>query len=174
MDQVEVSTVVYLEPEAVYEFLLEFPRYAGYSEHLRSIDRDGDGGPGTDYRLTFAWWRLSYTAHARVVAVDPPTRIDWRLVEDLDARGYWLVEPAPDEVRSPDEPASRVRLHVRVRPDSVDPSVLELPRFVSLDWVVERARPRVEAEAERVVRRVVADLEGEARPVDVQVRTGAG
>lgn len=168
VEHLEASTEVYLAPEPVFEFLLDFPGYSAYSEYLRDVDRAGDGGPGTDYWLTFAWWRLTYTAHARVEAIDPPSRIDWRLVGGLDASGHWDIEPMPDTSH---ETASRVTLVVDVDTEAVDASVLDLPRFVSLSWVVERVRPKVEAEAQRVVRRVVADLEGQSRPVDVSVRT---
>lgn len=169
MEEIEVSTVVYLPPEEVYEFLVDFPRYADYSKHLRRVERDGDGSPGTDYQLTFSWWKLTYTAHTRVTAVDPPHRIDWAVVRDLDATGHWAIDAAPDEARSEDEPASRVRLSVSFRPESADPTGLDLPRFVPLDRVIWKVEPVVQREAERVVRRIVADLEGESRPVDLEV-----
>ncbi|MFB6172712.1 MAG: SRPBCC family protein [Haloarculaceae archaeon] len=169
MEEIEVSTVVYLAPEDVYEFLVDFPRYANYSEHLRSVDREGDGSPGTDYHLTFSWWKLTYTAHTRVTDVDPPRRIDWAVVRDLDATGHWAVEPAPESARSEDEPASRVRFHISFRPESADPTGLDLPRFVPVDRIIQRVTPVVQREAERVVRRIVADLEGEARSVDLEI-----
>ena len=96
MDRVEVSTVVYCSKAEVYEFLLDFPRYTRLSKHLREVTQDGDGSPGTEYDLTFAWWKLSYTAHSRVTDVDPPDRIDWELTQDLDAHGSWLLEDDPD------------------------------------------------------------------------------
>lgn len=169
MEEIEVSTVVYLPPEVVYEFLVDFPRYANYSKHLRRVERDGDGSPGTDYRLTFAWWKIEYTAHTRVTDTDPPNRIDWTVVRDLDATGYWAVDAAPEERRTGDESASRVRFHVSFRPESADPTGLDLPRFVPLDRVIEKVEPVVQREAERVVRRIVADLEGESRPVDLEI-----
>ena len=30
VDAVEVSTIVYLPPEEIYDFLIDFPRYADY------------------------------------------------------------------------------------------------------------------------------------------------
>ena len=60
---------------------------------------------------------------------------------------------------------------VEYAPDSADEGLLDLPRFVSLGWVVDRVTPKVRAEAERVVRRIVADLEGEWREVEVEIET---
>ncbi len=164
MDTVEVSTVVYLPPEAVHEFLLDFPGYAEYSEHLTEVRQHGDGSPGTEYELDFAWWKLTYTARSRVTGVEAPERIDWRVVKDVDADGRWEVERLDDE-------ATRVTLVVEYAPDSADEDGIDLPRFVSLAWVVETVKPKVRAEAERVVRRIVADLEGEPRDVDVEIET---
>jgi len=164
VDSVEVSTDVYLPPEEVYEFLLDFPRYARYSEHLTSVRQYGDGAPGTEYELDFAWWKLTYTARSRVTGVDAPERIDWRVVKDIDAVGRWEVERV-------DEETTRVTLVVEYAPGSADDDALDLPRFVSLDWVVEKIKPKVRAEAERVVRRIVADLEGQRRDVSLEIET---
>ena len=164
MDTVEVSTVVYLPPEEVHSFLMDFPGYAEYSEHLTEVRQHGDGTPGTEYELDFAWWKLTYTARSRVTGVDAPERIDWRLVKDVDAVGRWEVERV-------DEETTRVTLVVEYTPDSADEGFLDLPRFVSLGWVTERVTPKVRAEAERVVRRIVADLEGERREVEVEIET---
>ena len=62
-------------------------------------------------------------------------------------------------------------LVVEYAPDSADEGLIEPPRFGSLGWVVERVTPKVRAEAEQVVRRIVADLEGERRPVEVEIET---
>lgn len=163
MDTVEVSTVVYLPPEEVYQFLLDFPGYARYSEHLTGVRQHGDGDPGTEYELDFAWWKLEYTARSRVVDVDPPARIDWRIIKDVDAVGQWLVEPT--------EEGTAVTLRVEYHPDSADDDALSLPRFISFDWVIEKVKPKVEAEAERVVRRIVRDLEGQSRDVALEIET---
>lgn len=171
MDEVEVSTIVYVPPPEIYAFLADFPLYANYSKHLTEVRTEGDGSPGTEYYITFSWWKLSYTAHAEVTAVDPPTRIDWRLVEDVDAEGYWGIEAAPDEAPDDETPATRVRLHVRFHPDSADSNTLRLPRFVSLDWVIGKVKPMIRKEAERIVERIVADLEEEPRDVEVTVHT---
>jgi len=59
VDTVDVSTVVYLPPAEIYDFLVDFPRYADYSRHLEEVHRhNGDGSPGTRYDITFAWWKL--------------------------------------------------------------------------------------------------------------------
>lgn len=165
MDSVEVTTVVYLPPEEVYEFLLDFPRYARYSKHLTEVRKHGDGTPGTEYELDLSWWKLTYTARSEVTELDSPRRIDWRIIKDLDAVGYWLVEP-----RDSEEPETEVTLYIEYAPGSAD-GALDLPRFVSLGWVVEKVKPKIQTEAERVVRRIVADLEGEPRDVDLEIRT---
>lgn len=171
MDEVEVSTVVYVPPAEVYEFLTDFQRYADYSEHLTEVRSDGDGSPGTRYDITVTWWKLTYTARSEVTAVDPPNRIDWRLVKDLDAEGYWGIESAPEEAPPDAEAASRVRLLIRFNPDSADAGSFDLPRFLPLDRVVEKVKPIVKREAQRVVERIVADLEGEPRPVDIEIHS---
>jgi uncharacterized protein YndB with AHSA1/START domain len=163
VDTVEVTTVVYLPPEEVYEFLLDFPGYARYSEHLTDVRQHGDGDPGTEYELDFAWWKLDYTARSRVTDIDPPHQIDWRIIKDIDAVGQWLVDPADE--------GTTVTLRVEYHPDSADDNALSLPRFVSLDWVIEKVKPKVQAEAERVVRRIVHDLEGERRDVTLEIET---
>ncbi|MES3516319.1 MAG: SRPBCC family protein [Natronomonas sp.] len=167
MDTIEVRTDVYLPPEEVYAFLIDFPRYARYSKHLTDVRQYGDGTPGTAYELDFSWWKLTYTARSRVSAVDPPNRIDWTITKDLDAAGYWQVEP----IEGDGADHSRVTLHVEYAPGSVDDGILDLPGFVSLDWVVQKVKPKVKAEAERVVRRIVADIEGERRDVELQIET---
>ena len=164
MNTVEVSTVVYLPPEEVYEFLLDFPRYAQYSEHLTGVRQFGDGTPGTEYALEFTWWKLSYTARSRVTDAERPRRIDWRVVKDIDAVGHWRVEPLEGE-------ETEVTFAVEYAPDSADDDAVELPRFVSLEWVVQKVKPKVRAEAERVVRRIVADLEGQPRDVTLEIET---
>jgi ribosome-associated toxin RatA of RatAB toxin-antitoxin module len=169
VDSIEVSTAVYLPPTEVYEFLIDFPRYADYSEYLEGVEGHGDGSPGTNYDLRFAWWKLTYTARSEVTDVDPPNRIDWKIVKDIHAHGHWAVE----EIDPPDdrEHASRVRFRVVFDADSVDSSQFDLPSLVSLSWVVEKVKPLIESEAERIVERIVDDLEGEPRPVDLTVHT---
>ena len=172
MDEIVASTVVYLPPEEIYEFLADFPRYAKYSKHLTDVTQTGDGSPGTVYGLHFAWWKLTYTAESEVVDVEPPSRIDWRIVSDIDARGCWRIEPLdslPDDAPEDADVACRVYFIVVFDADSVDDGELDLPPLVSLDWVVKKVTPLVEREAKRIVRRVVADIEGRPRRIDLTI-----
>lgn len=171
MDRVEVTTVVRLPPEEVFEFLLSFRKYAKYSEYLSSVRQYGDGGAGTEYALRFEWWKLHYTARSEVTEVDPPKRIEWRLIKDLDASGRWLVEPLGGDASAdgPGDPKTRVTFVAEYAPGSADKGIVDLPRFVSLGWVIERIKPKIKEEAERVVRRIVADLEGEERDVELRI-----
>lgn len=171
MDELEVSTVVYVPPAEVYDLLRDFPGYSNYTEYVTGItaDGDGDGGTGTEYDIRLEWWKLSYTLRSRVTAVDPPERIDWRVVKDLNAHGSWRVEHVPEAAPDDRETASRVWLDIAFDADSADSDAVDLPRLVSLGWVVSKVKPLVVDEAERVVERIVADLEGERRPVDLRV-----
>jgi len=171
VDEVEVSTVVHLPPAEIYEFVLDFPRYADYSEYLTEVRCDGDGSPGTRYALRFSWWKLTYTARSEVTDVDPPTRVDWRITKDIDARGHWRITPAPERAPEGVETASEVTLRIEYDPDTASASGIDLPRLVSLSWVIEKVKPKIQAEAERVVERIVADLEGEPRDVELTVHT---
>lgn len=189
MERLVVTTEVYRPPPVVYEFLEDFPGYANYSEYLREVSSSGSG-EGRRYALTFAWWKLSYTAHSEVTALDPPRRIGWRIVSDLDASGRWEVDPLWD--RTPDSPAdgdatreddgdgsgedpadapaSRVAFVAEFDPESVHSGMVDLPSLVSLDWVIEKVTPKIESEATRVVERAVADIEGRERSVDLDVK----
>ena len=169
MDEIEARTVVYAPPEELYDFLLDFPGYARYSEYLDRVTQDGDGTVGTRYALQFSWWKLSYTARSEVTGVDPPERIDWRIVKDIDAEGYWGITPIepPDGV----EAATEVVLHIEYDASSASASAVDLPKLVSMGWVIQKVQPLVRKEATRIVRRVVDDIEGEPREADVEIRT---
>jgi hypothetical protein len=200
VDSVELSTVVYVSPEEAYDFLVDFPGYANYSEHLQKVERHGEGEVGTEYDIHLEWWKLHYVVRSEVTDTDRPERIEWRITKDLDAHGAWVVEPAPEVLpdaeavedaaesgaptanggaERPDdagttaeppadaESASRVRLVIEFDADSADSDMLNLPRLVSLDWVIDKVRPLVLKEAERVVARIVADLEGDPRDVEL-------
>ena len=174
MDRLEVSTDVYLPAKEVYEFLVDFPRYARYSTHLEAVEQHGDGSPGTEYELVFSWWVLSYTARSRVTGVDPPERIDWRTVKDIDARGHWRIEALTDSDVTEDERpgetvTSRVYFVVEYDRSSARRDAVKLPRFISFDTVLDRITAKLKSEATTVVERVVADLEGEEREVDLRV-----
>jgi len=172
VDEIVVSTVVYLPPDEVYEFLEDFPRYARYSEYLKNVHQRGDGGPGTRYDLRFAWWKLTYTARSEVTDVDPPWRIDWRIVKDLHAHGQWRVEELdslPADAPADADVACRVTLGVEFDPQTARDGTLDLPRFVSFDFVVGKVKPILVKEAQRVVERIVADIEGRSREVELVV-----
>lgn len=171
MDHVEVSTLIHLPPEPVYEFVADFPGYADYSEYLERVHADGDGSPGTRYALRFSWWKLTYTAHTKVTDTDPPERIDWAVTEDIDAAGHWTIEEVPEEAPPDAETASRVTLRVDFDASSVSGGDVGLPSLVSLSWVIEKVKPKIQTEAERVVERIVADVEGEPRPVELTVHS---
>jgi uncharacterized membrane protein len=169
VERVEVTTVVYADVDVVYDFLLDFPGYAAYSEHLRRVRQRGDGNPGTEYALEFAWWKIEYTANSKVTGVDRPRQIDWRITKDIDATGHWRVtETDPPAGEST---ATRVEFAVEYDPDSARVGSIDVPRFVSLSWIVEKVKPKIEAEATRIVERVVEDLEGSAREVELSVDT---
>lgn len=169
VDRVEVSTVVHLPAEEVYEFLEDFPGYAEYSKYLTNIEQEGDGGPGTFYGLTFSWWKLSYTARSKVTSVEPPNQINWAIIKHVNAKGCWRVDPEPESAPEGVETASRVRFIAEFDPDSADSSAIDLPRMVSMDWVIKKVKPKVLEEAERIVERVVVDLEGKRRDVELEV-----
>jgi ribosome-associated toxin RatA of RatAB toxin-antitoxin module len=162
VDTIEVSTDVRVPPAEAYAFLEDFPGYADYSEHLRSVRQRGDGGPGTEYELTFAWWKLTHTVRSRVTRTDEPREIEWEVVGRLDAHGRWEIAETPE--------GCRVSLVVTYDAGSAR-GVLDVPSLVSTDWVVDRVVGLVAEEGERVVERVVADLEGERRPVELDVET---
>jgi len=169
VDEIEARTVVYASPEELYDFLVDFPGYARYSEYLDRVLQEGDGTVGTSYALRFSWWKLTYTARSEVTGVDPPERIDWRIVEDIDAEGYWGITPTepPDGV----DEATEVVLHIEYDANSASAGAVDLPKLVSLGWVIEKVKPLVRKEATRIVKRVVDDIEGESRDADVEIRT---
>lgn len=169
MDRIALSTVFLAPREEVFDVLVDFPRYTRYTEYLTDVASDGDGGPGTRYRLRFSWWKLSYTVHSEVTAVDPPDRIDWRITRHLDAEGSWTTESVdlPPDAPPDATEATRVRFDVAFDPHSARTDAVSLPRFVSLDRVIEMVRPKIVEEAERVFARAVADVEGRRRDVDI-------
>lgn len=165
MDELVVRTEVYAPQQEVYDLLEDLERYDRYSKYLRRVRRfDGDGGAGTRYALEFAWWKVTYTAESEVTDVDPPNCIDWRITKDIDAHGQWRVEPSDG-----DETVCEVVFEVNFDPGSASSSAIDLPLMVSFDWVLAKAIPLFQTEAERIVERAVADLEGRDRDVDLDV-----
>jgi hypothetical protein len=172
VDEIVVSTVVYLPPAEVYAFIEDFPRYTNYSEYLKEVRQRGDGGAGTRYDMRFSWWKLGYTLRSEVTGVDPPTRLDWEIVKDLKAYGHWNIaqlDALPDDAPDDAEVASEVTLDVNFDPQTARNDTLDLPRFVSFDFVVEKIKPVLVSEAQKVVQRIVADIEGRHREVDLVV-----
>lgn len=169
MDRIALSTVFFASREDVFDVLVDFPRYTRYTEYLTDVTSDGDGGPGTRYRLRFSWWKLSYTVHSEVTVVEAPDRIDWRITRHLDAEGSWTTESVdlPADAPPDSTAATRVRFEVAFDPHSARTDAVSLPRFVSLDRVIEMVRPKIVEEAERVVERAVADVEGQRRDVEI-------
>ncbi|WP_049920105.1 SRPBCC family protein [Halobiforma nitratireducens] len=175
MDRILLSTVAYRPPEEAFPYVRSFTEYPRYTEHLKDVSVNGDGDAGSVYDLRFAWWKLSYTARSRVTNVSPPESLQWQLVNDLDAHGEWRIEPEPEAV--PDggdgdgdsETASRIYFEASYDPYSANKNAISLPRFVSLDRVVDKVEPRLLREAETVVERLVADIEGRETPRDVEL-----
>lgn len=170
-DVLEASTTIHAPRSAVYDLLLDVEGYGTYSDHVRRVTRDGDGGPGTEYDVTFAWWVLTYTIRVQVTDLDPSGRVGWRVVDGLDANGVCHLEPTDADEPDVDH-ATRVVVTARFDPDSVDDGAF--PSFLPIASVVERLRPFVEREAERVLARVVSELEGRPRRATLTVRTRSG
>lgn len=168
MNELEARTLVYRPPPAVFEVLADVPGYARYSPYLRSVSTDGDGGSGTEYGFRFGWRGVGYTVRTRVTEFVPPHRIGFTVTEGRSASGAWVIEQPPDRP-SDGQPASLVRFCVRYEPDPTAVGRVRLPRFLSLDRVIDSVAPLAEREAERVVERAVEDLEGTRRAVDLDV-----
>ncbi|MFC4436912.1 MULTISPECIES: SRPBCC family protein [Natrialbaceae] len=169
MDRILLSTVAHRPPEEVFPYVRSFADYPRYSEHLKDVRVHGDGDVGSVYDLRLSWWKLNYTARSKVTEIDAPASLEWRLLNNVDARGEWRVEPEPESAPDGVETASRIYFEAVYDPYSADESALSLPRFVSLDWVVGKVEPRIIDEAETVVQRLVADIEGEPRDVELTV-----
>jgi hypothetical protein len=177
VDALELSTVVYAPREEAFEFLLDFTNHERYSEYVSDVTRRGDGTVGTRFDITLQWWKLSYTLTTAVTDLDRPRRIDWRVPDDVRAHGYWAVEEAdaegstggPSDLASDGGNASRIRLRVEFDRHRSRLRGLRLPPLVSTDRVLRRVKPIAAREARRVLSRAVADLEGERRPVDLEV-----
>ncbi|WP_440989602.1 SRPBCC family protein [Haloarchaeobius baliensis] len=181
MDAVELSTVVYVPREEAFEFLLDFTNHERYSEYVADVTRRGDGSVGTRFDVTLRWWQLTYTLTPAVTVLDRPDRIDWRIPDDVHARGYWAlesVEAQPDGSTAAadgggnrvddDRPATRIRLRIEFDRRRSRLGRLRLPPLVSTDWVLRRIKPLAAREAREVFERAVADLEGERRRVDLE------
>jgi uncharacterized membrane protein len=151
VQRIELDRTVSRAPDVVFDRLLDFEGYPRYSEYLRSVSARGD----REYGLTFGWWKLSYDTRARVTDRVRPRRIDWTVVSDLEANGSWLVEDRGQN--------TRIRFQAAYDPGSLGPGAVSLPLGVSLDWIRTRAEGLIQEEANRVMDRVVADLDQQAR-----------
>jgi len=169
VDRILLSTVAYRSPEEVFPYVRSFTDYPRYTDHLKEVRIHGDGGVGSVYDLRLAWWKLSYTARSKVIDISAPESLQWQLVNNLDARGEWRVEAEPGAAPPDEQTASRIYFEARYDPYSADKDAISLPRFVSLDWVIDKVRPRLLAEAETVVERLVADIEGRHREVELTI-----
>ncbi|WP_255151320.1 SRPBCC family protein [Halorarius halobius] len=171
MDAIEASTVVYVPRREVFEFIQGYSGATEYADHVERVRQFGDGGPGTDYRITVSWWRFDYTAVTRVTDVDPPTRIDWRSTKRPEATGSWHIESVdPPADPPPDvdpETATELRLRIEFDPESVLGARLSGP--LPVEAVLDRVKPVVVSESEAAVAALVADLEGRRREVDLTV-----
>ena len=166
MDTVTAETTVFVPAEEVFEFLSDFPGYARYSSYLESVAQLGDGGEGTSYRLTLSWWKLTYPITTVVTELDPPHSIHWKTTSAIDAAGSWQVEPIYAEGEAPE---TQVTLTINYNTATSSVQGIDLPRFISTQWVINRVKPLVEPEAKRIVKRIVTDLEGEERPIDLTI-----
>jgi len=164
VDTLEVTTTIRVPPARAFAFLRDFEGYSQYSKYLQSIRSNGDGSEGTEYEIRFGWWKLTYGVKTAVTSTTPDERIEWEVERGVDARGHWAIEPVDGGQHS------RVTFAVSYDPDSADVGGLDIPRLVSLDWIVDRVVGLIEEEGRRVVGRVVRDLEGESRPITLQVR----
>lgn len=169
METVEASTLVYLSPEEVYDFLVDFQQYGKYTKYVTNIDRQGEEDAGAVYDVTLSWWKIDYTARSKVTDVDPPSRIDWELAKGIDAHGYWKIEHVPEEAPEDESDASRVRFYAEFDPESADGETLNLPKVVPVDRIIDRIKPKAKTFAHVMARRMIADLEGEKRDVSLEV-----
>lgn len=165
-ETLRADATIHAPPGAVYGLLRDVEGYGAYADHVSDVTRRE--GTLETYEITLSWWILSYTIGLRVTDAEPPRRIEWRLVEGGDARGAWELERTTVDDPAVDT-ATDVSLIVRYDPDSADVASLSLPPFVPVSAVVERARPAVEREAERVLARVIADVEDEPRQASLSV-----
>lgn len=169
MDRILLSTVAYRPPEEVFPYVRSFTDYPRYTDHLEEVRVHGNGGVDSVYDLRLTWWKLSYTARSKVTSITAPESLEWELLNEIDARGEWRVESEPEAAPEGVETASRIYFEAVYDPHSADKSAISLPRFVSFDWVIRKVEPRLLGEAESVVERLVADIEGESRDVELTI-----
>lgn len=163
MERLKLSTLVYAPPQDVYDVLIDFESYPKYTQYVNNVKRRGDGGEGTEFGISFGWWKIAYTAWSEVTGLDEPNVIEWRLTKDIDADGSWQIEDVTDEAEADVEAVTRVTIDVQFQVSKSGSKILELPRFVSFGWVVDRVKPLIFKEARSVLENLVYELEGEKR-----------
>lgn len=157
MEKVVFETEVYAPKEEVYDFLMRFEDYGKYSEHVKNV-RVVRRDP-LEWEITIKWWKIRYTARSRLTNYVENERIEWEVVKDVRARGVWLLEET--------EEGTKVKLKVWYEPSDAD-KVNPL-RFVPTSRLISLVKPVVKREGKRVLRRVVSDLEGKPRKVDLKI-----
>ncbi|UPM45110.1 type II toxin-antitoxin system RatA family toxin [Halocatena salina] len=169
METVEASTLVYVSPEEIYEFLVDFRQYESYTKYVSDIERQGDEDAGAVYDIPLSWWKVTYTARAEVTDVDRPSQIEWELAKGIDAHGRWEIEHVPEEAPEDKSDACRVRFYSEFDPDSADGDTLNLPSVIPVSRIIDRVKPKIQTAARVITRRMIADLEGEEREIDLKV-----
>ena len=166
MQELEARALVHSPPPAVYEHLVDFPRYAEHSRYLERVTPVDGGEAGRAYDIRAGWWRLQHTVRSTVTELSEPDRIAWRIDGDLAAGGEWDLRPTspPGDAAS----ATDLRLAIRYDPASAA-AVLDLPALVPVESVLNRAASALTTEAERVLESVVRDIDGPERSVAVEV-----
>lgn len=163
MERLKLSTLVYAPPQDVYDVLIDFEDYPKYTQYVNNVKRRGDGGEGTEFGISFGWWKLSYTAWSEVTGLDEPNLIEWELTKDIDADGRWEIEDVTDEAEADVEAVTRVTIDVQFQVSKSGSKILDLPRFVRFGWVVDRVKPLIFKEARSVLQNLIYELEGEKR-----------
>ncbi|MFW6383795.1 MAG: SRPBCC family protein [Halodesulfurarchaeum sp.] len=154
MNRIEVSQPIERAPEAVFEVVEAFSRYPAYSKYLDAVSQVGTRDDLPEYALSFSWWRLTYETRTRVLDRDPPRTLDWEVATDVDASGTWTVEPlGPDR--------ARLRLEARYDLDSIGSTGVSLPFGFSVNWLKRNVDDLISSEADRVLARIAANLEGQ-------------
>lgn len=168
METVEASTLVYLSPEEIYENLADLRQFEDYSKYVTDISREGDDQL-SEYEITVSLWKIGYTARMEITDVEPPSRIDWKLVKSIDAHGYFEIEHVPEEAPEGKPDACRVTCHGEFDPDTVTAEALDLPKLIPVSKIIDKFGSKVEPAARIIIGRIISDMEGEERSVELTV-----
>jgi hypothetical protein len=168
VETVEASTLVYLSPEEIYDYLSDLRQFEDSSKYVTDINREGDD-PLSLYEITVSWWKIGYTARVEITDVDPPNRIDWKLVKSVDAHGYFEIEHVPEEAPEGRPDACRVVVHGEFDPDTVTAEALDLPKLIPVSRIIDKVAPKAEPAARIIGGRIVSDMEGEKRSIELTV-----